>query len=468
MNRIDVLPDEVLLQTFYFYVNMDLSDFGIEAWLSLIRVCRRWRSLVLASPRHLNLRLVCTPQTKDTLDIWPTIPLIVRGTLALSSTGNVIAVFGQSNRVCEVQLLDLVGQQLEEVLAAMQVPFPELTNLQLRLEPSDDETPPVIPDSFLNGSAPRLRSFDLDNAPFPGLPKLLLSATHLVFLGLSNIPRSGFISPEAMVALLSVLSSLDTLSLGFKSPESFPDWESPSQPPPERFILPALIEFYFGGIAEYLEDFVAFIDAPQLHYMNIIFFSQISFDCSRFAQFINRTPILTLVNEAHVQFDDTTASIKLLFETFKYDDLQMNILCEGLDLQLRSLAEVCDSSLPPHSLAKVVNLHIECKYRGEVWVHDDTDDVENTLWLELLLPFTAVKNLYLSKEFAPDIAAALQELVGPRITEMLPSLRNIFVEGLHVEPSGPLQENIWQFAGARRRSGHPIAIFVWDRSRIRM
>ena len=87
--------------------------------------------------------------------------------------------------------------------------------------------------------------------------------------------------------------------------------------------------------------------------------------------------------------------------------------------------------------------------------------MENSLWLKLLLPFTAVKNLYLSKKFAPDIATALQELVGPRITEVLPSLRNIFVGGLHVESSGPLQEDIWQFAGARRRSGHPIAIFVW-------
>ncbi len=57
--------------------------------------------------------------------------------------------------------------------------------------------------------------------------------------------------------------------------------------------------------------------------------------------------------------------------------------------------------------------------------------IENTLWFELLLPFTAVKNLLLSKEFAPGIADTLQE----RITAVLPSLRNIFVEG--VEPQEP-------------------------------
>jgi hypothetical protein len=45
-------------------------------------------------------------------------------------TDNVIAALGQSNRVCEVDL-GLASWQLEEILAAMQVPFPELTDLQL-------------------------------------------------------------------------------------------------------------------------------------------------------------------------------------------------------------------------------------------------------------------------------------------------------------------------------------------------
>jgi len=60
------------------------------------------------------------------------------------------------------------------------------------------------------------------------------------------------------------------------------------------------------------------------------------------------------------------------------------------------------------------------------------------------------------------IAAALQELVGARIAEVLPSLQNIFVEGL-----GPLrcfQENIGQFVTARQRSGHPVAISVRNES----
>src|SRR6266852_2410090 len=155
MIRIDILPDDVLLEIFDFYVRMSLMCGGktrIEAWQSLIHVCRRWRSLVLGSPRRLNLRLCCSPETptRDTLDIWPALPIIVDGHMAISpATDNILAALGQNNRVCRVSLFDIAGWQMEQVLAAMQVPFPELTDLRLW---SRDETLPVIPDSFLGGS----------------------------------------------------------------------------------------------------------------------------------------------------------------------------------------------------------------------------------------------------------------------------------------------------------------------------
>jgi hypothetical protein len=56
--RIDILPDDVLLEIFDFY--MDMSPLyegktGEEAWQSLAHVCRRWRGLVFGSPSRLNL-----------------------------------------------------------------------------------------------------------------------------------------------------------------------------------------------------------------------------------------------------------------------------------------------------------------------------------------------------------------------------------------------------------------------------
>jgi hypothetical protein len=203
---------------------------------------------------------------------------------------------------------------------------------------------------------------------------------------------------------------------------------------------------------------VARIDTPQLDEMDITFFNQIDFDCPRLAQFIIRTPLLRALDEAHVQFDDITTVVKLRYRISEsdIDDLLINIPCREPYSQLSSTAQFCSSSWPFPSTVEV--LYIDHEDSQPVW---DDDDIENTLWLDLLLPFTAVKNLYLSEEFAPGIAVALQELVDTRITEVLPSLRNIFVKGLEGWPLD-LHNNISQFAGARRQSGHTVAIFDWN------
>jgi hypothetical protein len=89
------------------------------------------------------------------------------------------------------------------------------------------------------------------------------------------------------------------------------------------------------------------------------------------------------------------------------------------------------------------------------------DDIENAEWLDLLLPFTAVKNLYVSKQFSSRITPALLELTEGRTTEVLPALQNVLLEGF--QPSEPVQEGITQFISARGLTNHPVAISVWDR-----
>ena len=112
----------------------------------------------------------------------------------------------------------------------------------------------------------------------------------------------------------------------------------------------------------------------------------------------------------------------------------------------------------------VEDLYIEIQYRGTVWKNDA---IENTLWLQFFLPFTAVNNLYLFVEFAPGIVATLQELVESRITEVLPLLQNIFVERFkppepfqendrRFKAQGPFRENVGRLVAARRLSGHHL------------
>jgi hypothetical protein len=257
-----------------------------------------------------------------------------------------------------------------------------------------------------------------------------------------------------MVTALSTLTVLGSLDLEFQSPRSHPDQASRRPPPPTRIVLPALTEFRFKGVCEYLDDLVARIDAPQLIYLKITFFNDILFDAPQFIQFISRTPTLKAVENAHVVFGYHTACVNSSSQTSRYE---VGFSCKELDWQVSSLEQICASHLAP--LSTLEDLYIYERLYG--LQPDWQDNIENTLWLELLHPFTSVKNLYLSKEFAPRIVAALQELVGGRTTEVLPTLQNIFLE--EIQPAGRVQEDIGRFVGARQLSGHSITVSHWQR-----
>ena len=365
-----------------------------------------------------------------------------------------MAALERTDRVRGAYVFGDPNSDSEMVLAAMQQPFPELRHLSVALF----ETVLFVPDSFLGGSAPRLEFLELDEVLFPGLIKLLLSASHLVDLRLSNIPHSGYISPDTMVTALSTLTSLSSFELRFASPRSCPDPESRRPSPSTRSALSVLSHFYFGGVSEYLEDLVACIDAPQLSDLYITFFNDIVFDASQLIQFIGRTPLPRELEKAHLIFWHRSAAVNVS-RTSGYESrgFRVEILCRGSDWQVSYLEQVCTSCLLPFS--KLEDLYIrKVPYQELDW----KDNIENGLWLGLLQPFTAVKNLYLSEEFATLIGPALQELVGDRTTKVLPALQNIFLEGF--ESSRPVEEGIRQLVAARQVASCPIAVSRWANS----
>ena len=464
-----MLPDDVLLEIFHIYVIEGpsafegfrcLSEFGVnQGWITLAHLCRRWRSVVFQSQRRLDLRLLCTYKTpaRDTLDVWPPLPLIIQDPYGIpyhwndtSGADNIIAALEHNDRVCQIDLCRLTSSPLEYVAgsAAMQKPFPEL--IHLRLEMYEYGPKPILPDSFLGGTAPRLQSLILDGISFPRLPKLLLSATHLVDLSLPNIPRSGYFPPDAMATSLSAMTSLESLRLNFRYPRPRPALENRRPPPPPltRFILPHLTKIQFKGVSEYLEEILARIDAPRLDELEITFFNQIIFDTPQLFQFISRRPTLRAPERGRIKFGPGAIYVGFLSQTSQYDIvLSVGILCTTSEWRLSSLEQICTSSLPPLSTLEVLYIHGDGRHLPH-W----QDDFDNTLWLDLLRSFVAVKSLYLTKKSVSHIAPALQELVGGRTAEVLPTLENIFLEGF--QPSGPLYEGIEKFVVARQLTSH--------------
>ena len=447
-----MLPDDVLLVVIEFTLKEGWVGWDSEMamWVTLVHVCQRWRSVVFGSPRRLNLRLVCKTKTSmDTLDVWPAFPLAIEG--PVWEKRGLIALLEQSELVPRISQIRLWNVYLEDK-EAMSVPLPELTYLVLR------HSGPKIPlsDSFLGGSAPRLQMLYLESISFPGLPKLLSSATHIASLHLLCIPDSGYISPEAMVTCLSVLTNLGLLSLEFESSRSHPNRESRRPPLSTRTVLPVLTDFSFKGHSEYLEDLVSSIDAPRLNRMFVKFYNYIVFDTPQFTRLICDISTFNAFHEARVYFGYTLAIINLSSKASGDRELNVEISSKELRRQVSFLEQVCTSSLSP--LSTLEDLYIgEHPHSWPAW----EDNIDNALWLELLHPFTMVKNLFVSEKIVPRVVPALQELVGGRTTEVLPTVQNVFIEKL--QPSGHVWEGIGKFVAARQVTSHPIIVSHWDR-----
>jgi hypothetical protein len=411
------------------------------------------------------------------LDIWPPLPInISRDGYGKngSDVDNIVAALEHKDRVRKINLCDVSSPDLENILAVMGEPFVALVDLELIPASTFGfgPDPPVVRvfDPFLGGSAPSLRTLSLDRVtpPFLGFQKVLLSATGLVTLLLKNIHDSAYFSPDAIVTCLSALTKLKYLEITFQSARSRPVRGSRHPPPLTRTLLPALTKLTFQGVSEYLEDLVAQIDAPRLQALSITFFHQLFIHTPQLSRFISRAPGLKGHDEARVVFTHRSARVTFRSPSrpnFGEQEIRVTISCKHPDLQHLSLVQVCTSSFPQAFISTVKHLYVleSREYQEYEWKYDAEDlanNVQNAQWLQLLLPFIAVKDFYISERIVPLIAPALRELVGERVTEALPALECLFLDGLRA--SGPVRDVIGPFVAARQLSTHPIAASYWD------
>ena len=460
-----MLPEDVLLEIFDICRrNHDCkpgwnSNVGWK-WHILVHVCRRWRHITFSSPLRLDLRIFCTYGTpvRKHLNIWPTFPIVIGydgdrygrlHSLSPTDEDNVIAALEQTSRVCEVRL-DVTGPQLGGIATVMQEPFLALTHLILQ---SGDRNAPVLPGQFLGRSAPCLQELSLHGIPFPTLAMLLPSTSDLITLTLSNIPHTGYISPETMVAGLATLTRLRQLSIGFRSPNSRPD--QIRLPPTARTVFPTLTSLSFHGVREYLEGFAARIDAPQLHSITIRFLNQlVDFDVPQLSRIIDHSEAL----KHHMGCYVTFTRRRIHFKAFPSDidksdvprppfDITFCIVCEGIDWQVSHLTQALIqlSAIP----SNMVHFTIESDFNPNRPIPEDMDDIE---WQQLLSLFSSVRTLFVSDQFARHISRAL-EVIADRMmtTEVLPALDLLYLEGQSVS-------SVDKFIAARSDSGRPVTI----------
>jgi hypothetical protein len=448
---ISMLPDDVLIEIFDFYRDdHDYSFLPVWKWHILVHVCQRWRQVVFASPHGLKLQILCTYGTplRENLGIWPTLPIVLNlcalRPITPNDEDNVIATLEHPHRVHSVKLY-VTDLQLGRMVTVMQEPFPVLTRLLIvsRDILSRDRNALVLPAKFLGGSAPCLQKLSLSGVSYPALPTLLLSVSDLVTLRIRDIPPTGYISPETIVACLAALPSLRNFDIEFDEVTSRPDRIRP--PPVTRTILPALTSLGFQGASQYLEDLVAQIHSPQTNCVHIEYLDSVGdLQVAELSTFIGRSvgTELTPSGRAYFSFnsDQVTFTLKRHANYSSPDPVGTTVAFEAYDWQVSHMAQLLGQF--PAKLFTVVRLesHLEA-YDYEFL--ENTDDVQ---WPHLFHQFSATQMLHVCRELAGRVALALE-----MFADVLPSLDLLCLAG---EP----ESSIEKFVAARRLSDRPVTV----------
>ena len=395
---------------------------------------------------------------RSILDSWPRLPIVIRynggRNPRLKAVNDIIVALRLQDRVHEIDL-GLTKSALESIVEVTQNPFPALKRLILKSNETAG-SPPVLPSTFLGGSAPRLHTIDLHGISFsfPALRQLLFSANGLQKLELNGIPSMTWFSPEDFVTGLSTLPQLWYLKLHFNSSSSRPPPNSTPPPRQARISLPSLTYFSFTGTSEYLEGLVSRINLPILRTFLVFFFNQLDFEIPYLCEFIGLVDALRSSTEAIVEPGQRGVGITLTgggrgrvlrgFELF--------IFCRQLDWQLSFAAQIF-SQLSP-LLSSVRRLTI---FKSHFLPTREDNDVDSTQWLELFQPFGDVEAVNVAEEYVQDVAQALGTVTGDMSMGVLPSLSTLILKGYRISPS--IREAAELFVAMCLRTGHHVRLY---------
>ncbi|KAH9169006.1 hypothetical protein EDB89DRAFT_2073425 [Lactarius sanguifluus] len=429
---INTLPDDIFREIFAICLS-DPDEHPVVCmweWQGLVRVCQRWQQVIYASPRYFDLHLCCTngtPFRKD-LSLWPEFPLVVEYYVA-EDDDDLNAALEHPNRVRRIDL-SIASSEVFEAIEAMEVPFPVLTHLEITGHEEEDRPKDMLylSDRFLGGSAPCLQHLSLESAALEDLPKLLLSTRDLVSLRLENFPPWGYISPEEIAGGLAGLTRLRTLSIRFAFP--YERWGSPMHPQP-CVVLPALTEFEFRGDSKYLDELMAQIDTPRVEDVRIEY-SELDVQAPQFSEFIKRSQF----RRARVDFSTYDPDIKLDRPQGECHQAHFSLIIPDSGFRDFTVAHVLGQLVP--MLSNVAHLSV----LGE----DSMDEV-----LPLLRLFPAVKAMDVHRKVAGYIASALEDIAEDMVTEVLPALELLLLDGD--------DNKLGQFLSLRQLSGRPVTIF---------
>jgi hypothetical protein len=329
---------------------------------------------------------------------------------------------------------------LGKFVTVMEDQFPVLERMYIH-----SRTDVSLPVTF---QAPNLRRLRLKPACIPIGSPLLTTAAGLVTLELRHIPASAYFPPSYILARLSLMHQLETLSISFQSPISNPDIERQLRQTTDMTTLPNLRHFAFRGTATYLEALFARISAPSLNKLHIYFFNQLSFTFPRLLQFMQASENLRFTA---IQVTFRTLAVSLHSVPWSWDSpLMLEIRCRHLDWQVASAAQLFGTISPLLSVVEQVTFSYERHARSSEW----NNDVDQRQWRELLTPFANVKTIHVQEELVHNILRPLLSDDGVPPLELLPNLEEVGHDSVGLDARDALNA----FVDARRVAGQPVSL----------
>lgn len=471
------LPNNVLYDIFTLYGASVFSEPGGHKywWQTLALVCSKWNSVIRSSPSHFldELRFGNNDSTlffknishqrgnsvAHSLERSPLLPLNIHYDLIHPSAqsskedeDDITILLQHLERVFSLQLRLSLSTWRSIAAATLGMPISCTCMEHIYLDTGDRATGFVLPDVFLKGHSPRLRTLMMIGIFPPSLSSLLLFPTRLTCLVLDGIPDSSHLPPRELFVHLSNMPQLQYLNIGFLSATRLAgDVNLTSSL--DRVVLPYLKRFHFRGVCTYLDSLVANLDATAVYELVFTLFHQLRYTMPHVSAFLRRTKRFGF-DGIRVNFwpDGLVVSATPTISPSPKDVLCLRIPCARLDFQVASAAQICRALRP--NFANMEDLFVKY-HQNQLPTQSHGEEVDPALWRELLSQFRGMKTLWISSAFVSDVTASMG-YDTLQLLEELPILAWIVVEIHGDDTSAAAARSLSELLTSVRSLGGPV------------
>ena len=451
------LNDDSLVSIFHLcrpsvYIH-DIAPWGNWVherwWYKLVKVCRRWRQLILGLASHLGLCLVCTRGTPVAVMLAhsPPLPLIVfhsdqHHNLTMEEEEGITFTLRCCDRIQRIYL-EMPAPSLQKIIPAIDGQFPMLQYLSI-MPPTIHIAGLALPSTF---EAPQLRLLNLKHFTSPIGSSLLSTAFGLVVLTLKCINPSTFLHPNHLFEALSLLPELEKLVICFFSPAPRRDVEMQllHSPIVTHITLPKLYVFEFWGVSSYLEALLPNMTTPLLKVLIISFFHQLRFSVPHLRQFVITKEKIRFSSARFLFYHEAVAVFMYPLAGNSHHTFFIDVVCEHLDWQVSSLAQIFNFLEPAFSAIADLTLDYTVHSLSSGRHHH----AGRRLWRELLGTFKNVRTLCVHKGLVGDLSDSLCS-EGDSL-QLLPELKELICPSQNVD-----DDTFTPFIRERHVAGRPV------------